>query len=244
VYGILGIGALLGGPFSYALIAVTFGIAWFYASSAFESENLPGWRGMPAAYYRDAFFIGLGGTAAILGLRTLLLTASQHAVTAHRAVEASFGGNFDAALPGAAIIAGMVNHSLLYTGIVAMLASFVAARLRTPWLRLLVFLLASLALIGSNWGSPADLVKQWLAQLILLAAITFGVRHVMRFNIFGCFLVLALLTLVEQATEFVGQPNAFYRLNGYAIVAAMLALVLWPLTMWRVSLAQERPRTP
>ena len=244
VYGILGIGAILGGPFSYALIAVTFGIAWFYASSAFESENLPGWRGMPAAYYRDAFFIGLGGTAAILGLRTLLLTASQHAVTAHRAVEASFGGNFDAALPGAAIIAGMVNHSLLYTGIVAMLASFVAARLRTPWLRLLVFLLASLALIGSNWGSPADLVKQWLAQLILLAAITFGVRHVMRFNIFGCFLVLALLTLVEQATEFVGQPNAFYRLNGYAIVAAMLALVLWPLTMWRVSLAQERPRTP
>ena len=74
MYGVLGITALLGGPFNFALLAVTFGVAWYFARRAFDGEDLPAWTGMPATYYRDALFIGLGGTAAILGLRTLVVT--------------------------------------------------------------------------------------------------------------------------------------------------------------------------
>jgi len=95
--------------------------------------------------------------------------------------------------------------------------------------------LTALAMTGSNWGSPADLAKQWVAQLILLGAIAFGVSRIMRFNILGCFLAVALLTLIEQAAELLGQPDHFYRLNGYAVVAAMLALLIWPLAAWRKS---------
>jgi hypothetical protein len=230
---------LLGGPFNFALLAVTFGIAWYFAKRAFGDENLPSWTRMPAAYYRDAFFIGLGGAAAILGLRTLLLTGSQYWPTTHRAVDASFGSNFDAVLPSAAITSGMVNHSLLFTGMIVVVASFLAALVRSRPLRWLIFVLAAIAMIGSNWGSPADLVKQWLAQLILLSVIVFGVRRVMRFNILGCFLAIAMLTLVEQGAELLGQPDSFYRLNGYGVVAVMLALLLWPLTAWTMAPANS-----
>ena len=80
------------------MIAAVFGVAWFYAKRKFGEESIPGWRGMPAEYYRDALLIGLGGAAGILGVRTLVQVAAQHWPTAHRAMEASFGSNFDAVI--------------------------------------------------------------------------------------------------------------------------------------------------
>ena len=189
---------------------------------------------MPKAYYLDAFWVGLGGAAGILGVKTLLQWVSVHWPTAHRATEASFGTNFDATVPGAAVVGWTVSHSLLFTALVALIAAFVAAQLRTRWwLRLLVFLLGGLALIGTSWGSPADFAKQWLAQIILLAVYAFGVRQVMRFNILGCFLVLAAMALVSEAAELLSQPDGFYRLNGYAVIAALVILLAWPLIAWR-----------
>jgi membrane protease YdiL (CAAX protease family) len=231
--GVIGIGTLLGGPFNFGLLVFLFGTAWYYAKRAFGEEDIPGWTGMPAAYYRDALWIGLGGAAGVLGIRTLLQTVSQHWFTAHRAAEASFGLNFDAILPGASVLGSTLNHSLLFTGIVALVASFVAAQLRARWMRFLVFLLGALAMAGSNWGSPADFTKQWLAQMILLAVYVFGVRRVMRFNILGCFLVLAVMSLAGDAAELLAQPDRFYRANGYAVVLAMVLLLAWPFLAWR-----------
>jgi hypothetical protein len=239
MYAVIGISALLGGPFSYALLAVVFGIAWYYAKRALAEDHIPGWTAMPAEYYRDGLLIGAGGAAAILGVRTVLQTLSQHWPTVHRAVDASFGSNFDAVLPSAAIMAGMVNHGLLYTGLVALVASFAANFLRASWLRLLAFVLGSLAMVGTNWGSPADLAKQWIAQMILLAVIVVGVQRVMRFNIFGCFLVLAVVTLIEQGADLLSQPERFYKRNGYAVIAAMVILLIWPLLAWRTASASS-----
>src|SRR5262249_46317837 len=202
---------------------------------AFGEQYIPGWTRMPGVYYRDALVVGLGGASAILGLRTVILTVAPYWPTSHRAVDAAFGGNFDAVLPGAAILAGAMNHSLLFAGLVAVLASFIAGYVRPVWLRALVYLLAALAIIGPNWGSPADLLKQWLAQLILLGVLAGGVRWVMRFNVLGCFLAIALLALIEPASGLLSQPDHFYRLNGYAVVAASLLLLLWPLTAWRLA---------
>ena len=232
--GVVGISAVLGGPFNFGLLVITFGIAWYYAKRAFGEENIPGWTGMPAAYYRDALWIGLGGAAAVLGARTLLQTLLQHWPTVHRAAETSFGSNFDAIFPAASTLGTTVNHSLLYTGMVALVASFVAAQLRARWLRFLVFLLGALAMLGSSWGSPADFAKQLLAQMIVLAVYLFGVRRVMRFNIFGCFLVLAILSLVSDAAELLGQPDSFYRANGYGVVFALVLLLAWPFLAWRM----------
>src|SRR4029077_15737206 len=63
--GIAAIGALLGGLFNFGFLLILFGISWYYAKRAFGAEPIPGWAGMPAAYYRDALWIGLGGAAAM-----------------------------------------------------------------------------------------------------------------------------------------------------------------------------------
>jgi len=233
-FGGIGIGVLLGGPLYLGTIALLFGTAWYYAVKAFGEEQLPGWLGMPREYYRDALWIGLGGTAGLIGLEHLLATISTHWPTVHRSLEAAFGQDFDAILPAASILGGTLLHSLLIVSIVVTVASFIAAQVRQPGLRLLLFLLGALSLVGGNWGSPADFAKQFLAQFILLGALVFGVRRVMRFNILGCFLIVAGVSLSGGAAELLAQPHPFYRMNGYAVLVALILLFAWPVVAWRL----------
>ncbi len=231
--GTLAIGAILGGPFYFGILAIVFGSAWFFAKRAFGQENFPTWTGMPAPYYRDALLIGLGGAGALIGLQTLLQTISQHWLTTHRSAPADFGSNFDAYVPAASILGTSLMHSLLLTGVVALAASFITAQFRAPWMRALVLFLATLALMNGNWGGPADFAKQWVAELILLGVLFFGVGRVMKFNILGCFLVLATIALTSGAADLLGQPDRFYRLNGYAVLFSLLLLLAWPGLAWR-----------
>jgi len=53
----------------------------------------------------------------------------------------------------------------------------------------------------------------------------FGVQRLMRFNVLGCFLVVASTSLVSGAAELLGQPDPYYRANGYAVVLALVLLV-------------------
>jgi membrane protease YdiL (CAAX protease family) len=233
--GIVAMTALLGGPFQFGFLLVVFAMAWYYARLAFGDERLPGWTGMPGGYYRDAVLVGLGGAAGLTGLQMVLQAVAQHWPTPHRVVEAAFGTDFDTILPGAATIAAIVQHSLLFTGFVALLASFVTAQIRQVWVRWLLFVLVSLALVGGGWGSAGDFLKQWIAQAIVLAVLVWGVARVMRFNVLGCFLALFLMSLAADAAEFVGQPDRFYRLNGYVIVAGLVIAIILPLMAWRTS---------
>jgi len=232
--GGLAVGILIGGPFYLGTITLLLGVAWYYARREYGEAFLPDLRGMPAIYYRDALWIGLGGTAALLGLERLLATLSTFWPTVHRELEASFGQEFDAYLPGASILGAAVLHGLFYTGIVAAISTFVASQLRQTWLRVLLFLIGALALAGGGWGSPADFGKQFLARLILLGVLVFGVSRIMRFNILGCFLVVAGTSLLGGAAELLGQPAPFYHANGYGVVLALFLLLAWPLTAWRL----------
>jgi hypothetical protein len=110
----------------------------------------------------------------------------------------------------------------------------VASVLRARWLRFLLFLLGALSLAGSGWGDGADFAKQFLAGAILLGVLVFGVRRVMRFNVLGCLLVVACLSLLGAAAQLLGQPDAFYRTNGYAVVLMIGLLLAWPLAAWRM----------
>jgi len=233
-FGILVIAALLGALLSLGRIALPFGLAWYFAARAFGQERLPGGARMPGEYYRDAFWIGLGGVAGLLGLERLLATASTYWPTVHRSLPASFGQDFDATLPAASIVGGTLIEGLFMTGIVVALASFIAAQVRQPWLRILILLSGALALVGGGWGSPADFAKQFLARLILLAVLAFGAQRVMRFNLLGCFLIVAGTSLLAGAAELLAQPDSFYRANGYAILLAVALLFVWPLVAWRL----------
>jgi hypothetical protein len=229
----MAIGAVIGGAMYFSGIVLLFGMAWYYARRAFGKGRLPGWTGMPPTYYRDALWIGLGGTAAFVALNRLIAAASAHWPTAHRAIESSFGGDFDATLPAAAIFGAVVLRGLIYTGLVALGAAFVADQIKPRWLRLLLFLGAALAMVGTNWGTPADFAKQFLAGAALLALLALGVKRVMRFNILGGFIVVASTSLLAGAAKLLSQPDAFYRGNAYAVLLMLAALLAWPVVAWR-----------
>jgi hypothetical protein len=220
--------------FYFGGIAVLLGMAWYFAARAFGEERLPRSSGKPAEYYRDALLIGLGGAAGLLGLQRILIFASNYWPTVHRSLPATFGQDFGTVLPAASVLGGTLTHSLLMTSVVVVVASFLAAHVRLTWLRILFLLGGALALVGGGWGDTADLGKQFLARLILLAALAFGVRHVMRFNILGCFLIVAGTSLFGGAAELLAQPDSFYRMNGYAVLLMLGVLFAWPLVAWRL----------
>jgi hypothetical protein len=55
----------------------------------------------------------------------------------------------------------------------------------------------------------------------------------MRFNLLGCFLVVAGTSLLGDAAELLSQPDSFYRSNGYAVLLALILLFAWPFFAWR-----------
>lgn len=234
-FGGLAIGALLGGPLYLGAIALLFGASWYFAVKAFGQERLPSWLGMPAPYYRDALIIGLGGTAGLLGLERLFAAASTHWPTTHRYLDVVFGQDFDALFPAASILGGTLLRGLLLAGLVAVIASFIAAYVHQSSLRVILFFLGALSLVGGSWGTSADFAKQFLARLILLGVLVFGVRCLMRFNLLGCFLVVAGTSFVTGAAELLAQPDTFYRTNGYAVLLMLALLFALPLAAWRFS---------
>jgi membrane protease YdiL (CAAX protease family) len=232
--GITAISALLGALFSYGFLALLFGGAWYYGARAFSQERLPSWAGMPSAYYRDALVIGLGGTAAWVGLDAISKWISMHWSSAQQAAAALFGANLDAAIPGAAIIGGALRGGLTQTALVALAAAFIASMVREMWMRAGVFALAVLTLGGfaSNWSDPMDVVKKMVIGAIWIVVIDVAVRYVIRFNVLGYFLILASLALVAGASELLGQPDHLYRTNGYGVLMALAVLYVWPFFAW------------
>jgi membrane protease YdiL (CAAX protease family) len=228
---------ILQGALVLGCIALIFGLAWSFAARVFGQERIPTWLGMPSNYYRDAFCIGLGGSALLIGLRRLIDSAMASWPALHRAFPAHFTSGFDATYPAAAVIGGGIQHALFLTGVVALAASFFAAELSLRWLRILLFLAGSVSLV-SNWGSPADFLQQFVASALTLWVIVFGIQQIARFNMLGWFLVIAGTTLLAGAVELLAQPDHFYRMQGYIVSAALGAMLLWPLVMWRM-----RPQT-
>jgi hypothetical protein len=218
-------------------LALLFGLAWSFGARAFGSERIPTWLGMPADYYRDAFWIAVGGTGLLVGLRRLLDAADTWWPTLHRGLPASFGSSYDALYPAAGIIGGAIVKGLLLTGTFALAGAFLGAELRVRWLRLALFLALAASFV-SDWGSPADFLKQFLASAVLLAVVVFGFRRVVRFNLLGCFLVVVSVALLGGSVELISQWNGFYRSQGHLALAALALVLGWPLVAWRMGTRQ------
>jgi membrane protease YdiL (CAAX protease family) len=230
-FGALGIGFLVGLFVVLGGIVVLFAMTWFFLRQAFSDNDFPGWRGMTKNYYRDALLIGAGGTAALIALRHISDWASTHWPTPHQSLNASFGNTFDAALPAVSISAAAVQRGLLLTGLIAVAAAFIAAHCKSPIVRGLLFVLASLAMVA-GWGNSADFLKQWIGGALFLALMVFGITKVARLNLLGYFLVLAIPALLSGCLEMLGQPDQFYHLQGIGCVAALGILLAWPVAAW------------
>ena len=233
-FATLGVGIFLITAFITGGLVLLFGLAWSFGARAFGADKIPTWLGMPADYYRDAFWIAVGGGAAMIGLRRLLGMADVWWPTLHRELPASFGESFDALYPAAGIIGGAIVRGLLLTGIFALAAAFLGAELRVRWLRLALFIALAVAMV-SDWGSPGDFVKQFLTSVVVLGIVVYGFRRVVRFNLLGCFLVVAAVAMLGGAVELVSQSDGFYRSQGHLTLAALALLLAWPLVAWRMN---------
>jgi hypothetical protein len=218
-------------------LVVLFGLAWHYAARAFGEESVPSWLGMPREYYRDAFWIGLGGTAALIGVRRMLEAASEWWPTQHRGLGASVGQMFDATFPSAMVVGGAILMGLAVTGLILLAGAILGAELRLRWLRLVLFLALAAGMIFS-WGSPTDFLKQFGLNLILLAIVVFGIRRVVRFNMLGLFLITAGTVMLGGATQLLRQADNFYHSQAYVVLVALAGLLAWPLVMARVGSRQ------
>ena len=237
----LGIGAvssLLGAAFIFGANLLLFGLAWTYGERAFGEDRLPSLTRMPGAYYRDAVWIALGSGAALLSIERILATLGQLWPTVHRSVAAGVGTEYYAMNPFATAAGTGLSRAVLLTGIVVLAASFLAAEVRSFWLRGLLYIFGAIALVGS-WGSAADFAKQFLAEAVFLAVAIWFICRVMRFNVLGCFLGLFGGALLGSAGDLVKQPNAFYRANGYASLLALVVLFAVPVIVWRVRTRTE-----
>jgi hypothetical protein len=215
-------------------IVLLYGFAWHFAARAFGEERIPTWLGMPGDYYRDAFWIGLGGASLWIGLNRLLGVVAQWWPTVHRGYPAHFGDSFDAMFPAATVIGGTLLRALFLTGIFALASSVLGAEVRVRWVRMVLFLGVAASLV-SNWGSPTDFFKQFLLHAILLGVMVIGVRRVSRFNLLGLLLLIASVDLTTGALELLSQPDSFYHAQGYLVVATLALLLGLPLVAWRVS---------
>jgi membrane protease YdiL (CAAX protease family) len=232
------IGLILAAPFYFGFLAVLLGLAWYYAKLAFGEERIPGWAGMPSAYYRDAFWIAAGGVAGFAGFRQLLETIANRWPTPHQVLAASIGTGFDASVPAASLLASALQHGLSTLAMVALIAAFLCAGFRQAWLRAILFLLAAVAFVGANWGNPADFAKQFLMEAILLGVIVLGVRYIVRFNLLGGWLMITLSSLLTGAAAMLGQPEPSYRSTGFILLSAAVLLLVWPLAGWRMRSTQ------
>src|SRR5258705_11540139 len=111
------------------------GGAWYYGTRAFGEERIPGWTNMPRAYYRDALFVGLGGTGVLVALETAVIWADQHLPGAQAGAAANFGSNLDAVFPAAAILGSAVRSGLTLTAVAGGTAGVLGC-MRTPQLGL------------------------------------------------------------------------------------------------------------
>jgi membrane protease YdiL (CAAX protease family) len=235
---ILAIGQFFGVMGVFSGLILLFGLGWFFLARRFGPEQLPAWRGMPPAYYRDALLLALGGTGALALLGQLDGLLDRLWPTAARELAAFAPEHLDLLFPAAGTLAGAVDSGLFTAGMVALGAGFIAwvgQSTATPQSNRLLqaglLLLLALLLVGS-WGSPADFAKNFLARLITLVAIWWGVARVFRFNLLAYFLLGVLGAVATGGRELIEQGDAFLRLQGYIVLAGGLVALAVPLAGW------------
>ena len=230
--GMTAISLLLSSAVIYAAVFVLWGLAWFFLARTYGADRLPGWHGMPPLYYRDALVVGAGGCAALLGMERLRELVARLWPVAQHGFPASVPVGLDATLPALQVLAGAVTQSFIAIGVLALAAGFASWYLRGAWKQ--ASLLGLLALLGApRWGSAGDLLQNVLIGWAGLLLIWWAAHRVVRFNLLGYFLAAALPILAAAAAELLRQPNFYFRTNGWALVAAAVALLLWPVISWQ-----------
>ena len=213
------------------------GLSWFFVERAFGSGRIPAWREVNASYFRDAFFVALFGSAAVMCLNRLPALFARWPLLRH-SLGTSVPDRLDALSPAVGALGSSIAAAFLTVGLVGLAASLIAAYVRPAWMRAALLILYA-ALMATNVATPGAFFRDAAFHLVAVAALWYGVTHIARFNVLGYFLIAAMLVLVPSAIELLEQPNPYLHANGYAIVAIALAILAWPLIRWQRAAAHE-----
>jgi hypothetical protein len=234
---------LLGSAALSAMVFILLGLAWFFLAGSYGASELPGWRGMPSLYYRDALISGIGGFAILAGVARLQIVIEKIWPVLHFGFQASVPEILDAAPPALQVMARAVMFGFIAIGVLALAAGFTAGYMRETWKQ--ISALGVLAILAApRWGSPGELLQNTLVGWAALLLLWWVVHRILRFNLLAYFLTTSLLLLANAAADLLRQPNTYFRANGAVLIVAIFMLLAWPLIAWRSGRARRSADTP
>jgi hypothetical protein len=207
------------------------GLAWFFLERAFGPGRIPARGEMNAAYFRDAFCVALFGFAAVMGFNRVPALFTRWPLLRH-SLAASVPENLDVLNPALGSLASSIAAAFLAVGFLGLAAGLIARYVRPAWMRAALMILYA-ALMATNVATPGAFFREAAFQLLVIAALWYGVAHLAGFNVLSYFLLAAMMVLVPGAIELLEQPNPYLHANGYAVLAFALAILAWPLVRWR-----------
>jgi len=229
-YAILFISLLFVTALYAAAAFLLLGLSWFFIERTFGHGRVPIWPGLRSEYFRDAICVATFGAAAILGLGRLPGLFERWPLVRHT-LGAAVPEGLDALNPAIGILATGILRSFLIPGTIAIAAALIAAYIRPRWMRAGMVVLVAV-LFATNAATLGTFLQEAASHVAVLVAVWLSVKHIVRFNVLGYFLFAAMTALVAGAVELLAQPNAYFRANGYAVIAFAVALLAWPLVLW------------
>ncbi len=223
----------------YGAVFLAFSLAWFFLSRSFGEAQIPGWRGMPRSYYRDALLLGLSGVSLIMVvLGRLPLWLDQAFPTLKQSIGVAVP-EVDSYFPALSDIAGAVILGLLVSALIGLFAGFAGQWRIRPAAPVLFFVLLILVFAGAPANGP-DYAKNAALAAVQVGICWWLVTRVYRFNLLGYFLTISILPLVASVMELARQPALFYKLNGAVSALGIAGLVGLALFLSR-SASEEAP---
>jgi membrane protease YdiL (CAAX protease family) len=229
-YAVQSILRFFGVSVDFAGVVLLLGIAWYFLDRGFGPGRIAAWTGMPAAYYRDAFCVAAFGSLAVMGLGRLPGLFARWPLLRHT-LGAAVPGSLDMLNPASATIASSILMSFFTAGLVGLAAGLIAAYIRPQWMRAGI-LVCYAALVATNVATPGGYLREAAFHLVAAGVVWVGVTQIVRFNGMGYFLLSAVVALVPGAVDLLQQPNTYFHVNGYIVVAFALAILAWPVICW------------
>ncbi len=215
----------------FAVTILLLGLGWFFLERAFGQGCVPSWNGMSASYYRDAFFVALFGSVAVVGLDHLPDLFARWPILQHT-LDASVPQGLDLLSPSAGAIASAVANGFRSLGLISILAGVIGSYVRPLWARAgLIVLYAVLS--AANVVTLGGLLREGAVSLITVSVLAIAVAYIVRFNMLGYFTLTAVTALTPSALDLLSQPNASFHIGGIVVAAMGIAFLAWPFVLWR-----------
>jgi hypothetical protein len=230
-FATLGISQLFSVSLAFALMILILGLAWYFLERAFGPDCIPSWTGMPGSYYREAFFVALFGSAALMGLDRLPELLAHWPILRHSLAYSAPQG-LDLLSPSAGAIASALANGFRSLALIGIIAGIAGTYIRPLWARVAMIALYAVLSV-SNVVTAGGFLRESAISFITVSALALGAAYIVRFNMLGYFLLAAATSLAPSALELLSQPSGHFHTQGVIVVAVGIALLAWPLALWK-----------